>query len=142
MRCTRCWIRRRLRRLRAHSDRGNAPAEAVIIFLVVVVVSLTVVQGAMVWFARSQAHAAAAQAVSIASAYQQATSTGQDSAQQYMQQVASGLVSGVQVSANSDGTTVTIRVQGHVTSIVPLLDFTVDESAMAPIEALSPAGTP
>ena len=80
--------RRRLHLLRESEDRGSAAVEAVIIIPVIVILSMAVIQFALIWHGRHLAQAAAQTAVTAAAGYHADTTLGQHAADEYLAQVA------------------------------------------------------
>lgn len=128
----------RLRRLRA--DGGFSTLEAVVVIPVVVIVSMIVVQMVMVWHARNVAEAAAQDGLRVARGYQATGPQGQAAAEQYLDSVAGHMLVSRSCTADRTGSTVVVRVNAQVMSVVPFGSFTVQESATGPVEAFTAGG--
>lgn len=123
-------------------DRGSSVVEAVVILPIVVILTLLVVQMAMIWHGRHLAQAAAQAGVSAASGYRSSTAAGWQATTDYLQQVAPRLLANPDVGVTGGRTggtvTVTVTVRAHVATILPFVSFSVDESATGPVESFVP----
>lgn len=138
----RAWLRHRRAQVRAESDRGSSVVEAVFIIPVIVILSMIVIQFALIWHGRHVAEAAAQSGAIAAAGYQAGTGVGEQTAQEYLTQVAPNLLSARSVTASSDATGVRVHIRAHVLTLVPFADFEVDESATSPVETFLTGGTP
>ena len=136
------WPRGRLRRIRDGSDRGSAAVEAVIIIPVIVILSMLVIQFALVWHGRHLAQAAAQAAVTAAAGYRADPALGPQAADEYLAQVAPHLLTGPYVTVTRGTTAVSATVRAHVLTVVPFADFTIDATAAGPTEVFDTAGAP
>ena len=131
------WLRRARtrvgRRLRGSDDGGYSVVEVVITFPVLILLVMFVVQFALLWHARHVAEAAAQDGLRSARGYASTAELGQQDAQSYLAQVAPRLLLAPTVDVQRTPTTVTVRVQAAVLSIVPL-GLGVDETAVGPVE--------
>lgn len=128
------WAARRWRAVRATPDRGYNIVEAAIILPVIIVLTMTVVQFALVWHGRHIAQAAAADAARSAAGYQSTAGRGQSDAAGFLQSVAPHLLTGATVTVARGAQQVTTTVHADVLSVIPFGSFAVDEHAAAPIE--------
>jgi Flp pilus assembly protein TadG len=135
-------IRRRRRECADEPDRGSSSVEAVITIPALVIVTMLVVQFALVWHSRHTAQSAAQLAARSAATYQASSTDGQADGDAYLAQTAPNLLSARSVQVIRDATIVTVTVTASVPSVVPFASFSVDERASAPIEAFSPTGAP
>lgn len=126
-------IRARLARA-GDQDRGSSVFEFILLVPVLIVLTLLVVQFALVWHGKQVAQAAAAEGVTAASGWQRTASDGAAEAERFLQQVAPQLLSDRSVTASDGGGSVTITVTAHVSTVVPFADFTIVESASGPVE--------
>lgn len=133
------WLRSRWQRLRAAGDRGDVTAEAVIIIPVIVVLTLLVVQFALVWHGRHVAQAAAQTAARSAAAYQAVPSAGLAAGQAYLADVAPNLLSSSDLTVTRSLDTVSANVHAEVLTVLPLLTISIQEEAAAPVETFSVA---
>jgi Flp pilus assembly protein TadG len=108
--------------------------EVVIVLPAVILFTMMVVQYALVWHARHVAEAAAQDGLRAARSYQATAGEGQTAVSDYLNQVAPRLLTSTNVSVDRTATTVTVRVRGDVLSAIPGADFTVDETAVGPVE--------
>jgi Flp pilus assembly protein TadG len=127
-------LRRRATILRATSDRGSAVVEAVIILPVIVILSMFLIQFALVWHGRHLAESAAQNAVTAAAGYQSTAGRGQQSAAEFLAQVAPNLLTARIITVDRAPTEVTARIDAHVLTVVPFADFTVTATASGPVE--------
>src|SRR5436309_1156985 len=132
-------VRRRLRRIRATPDRGSATAEAVIIIPVIVLLSMLLIQFTLIWHSRHLAESAAQNAVTAASGHQRDDSNGQQSARDFLDQVAPNLLTATAITVHRGAGIVTARIQARVLTVVPFADFTVTAAAAAPVEQFTTA---
>ncbi len=116
----------------APRDRGASVVEFVILVGPLLIVTLMVVQVALVYYARSTALAAATQGANAARAYNAPAGAGETRANNFLTATGGGL-RGHEVKVVSDGTRVTVTVTGNAVSILPF-DFSVQQSATGPIE--------
>ena len=124
---------RAVRRGRLRADAGYSVLETAITFPVLLLLVMFVVQYALLWHGRHVAEAAAQNGLRSARAFQATAELGQRDARSYLSQVAPHLLRRPEVQVARTQTTVTVRVQAHVLSIVPL-GLTVDETAVGPVE--------
>lgn len=115
-------------------DDGYSVVEAVITLPVVIVLTMLVVQYALLWHGRNVAEAAAQDGLRSARAYQATATMGEHAALGYLHEVAPNLLTNPHVLADRTATTVTIEVKAHVLSILGFGVFSVDERAVGPVE--------
>ncbi len=118
------------------SDRGSATLEIAILGPALLLLIFGLVQGALWFYARNLALAAAQEGADSARGYHSSTSTGVARAQSFLQRVAGDSLQSVSVSAaGSTPTTVRIRVRGRSLSVLPGVPGpVVDQFAQAPVE--------
>ena len=133
------WLRSRWQRLRAAGDRGDVTAEAVIIIPVIVVLTLLVVQFALVWHGRHVAQAAAQTAARSAAAYQAGPGAGLAAGQAYLTEVAPNLLSSSNLTVTRSLDSASASVHAEVLTVIPLLTIAIQEDAAAPLETFSVA---
>lgn len=133
------WRRRLAQRLQALGDdeAGYNIVEFMLTFVVLIVITMILIQFALLWHARHVAQAAAQDALRTASDYQSSASAGQSDGYDYLRQVAPHLVLSPHVTVTRSATTVTVEVTGGVVSVGPF-HLTVRESASGPVERRSP----
>jgi len=131
--------RRRVSRRRA--DGGYSTVEAVITLPVIIIMTMLVVQFALLWHGRHIAHAAAEEGLRAGRGHQSSAGAGERQADKYLQALAPRMLTRTQVTASRNTETVTVRVQAHVLSVIPFGSFNVDESASGPVERfVAPSG--
>lgn len=115
-------------------DEGYSIVEAVITLPVMIALTMFVVQYALLWHGRNVAEAAAQDALRTARGYQATATMGKQAALDYLSQVAPKLLTSPQVQVDRTATTVRVRVQAHVSTILGFVSLTVEESASGPVE--------
>ena len=134
------WRVSAVRRWRAASsatDHGYNVIEAAIVVPILVVMTLLVVQMALLWHGRHVAEAAAQAAARSAAGYNSSADVGRSDGASYLAQVAPNLLQSPSVSVARNGRTVTVTVTAKVLAVIPFADFTVTEGAQAPVEAFT-----
>jgi len=121
-------------------DRGFSTLEAVVVIPTVVLLTMLVVQYAMVWHARNIAQAAAQNGLQVARGYGATSTQGQASATLYLHDVAGRLLTDTQVSADRGASTVVVTVRATVASVVPFGSFHVSERAVGVTERFGGTG--
>jgi Flp pilus assembly protein TadG len=121
-----------------HSDEGYSIVEAAITLPVIFLLTMFIVQWAIVWHARNIAQATAQEALRTAQSYQSTASAGQSDGNNYVAQVAPHVLGANCVSVTRSPTTVTVRVHCEVISLVPFGHFSVDETISGPVETYVP----
>jgi hypothetical protein len=134
------WIARRLT-ARVNALRGNDDGynivEFMLTFVALIIITMVVIQFALLWHARHVAQAAAQDALRTASNYQSTAAAGQSDGYAYLHQVAPNLVLDPQITVSRNATIVDVDVTAHVLSIGPFA-MTVHESASGPVERGTP----
>jgi Flp pilus assembly protein TadG len=120
------------------SDAGYSVVEAAITLPVVILLTMLVVQWALIWHGRHVAEAAAQDGLRAARGYQSSASSGQGAAESYLRAVAPRLLTSPRVVVIRTATTVTVHVHAGVLSVLPGSGFDVDETAAAPVERYVP----
>lgn len=116
-------------------DAGSSVVEAVLIIPIIVILSMTVIQFALIWHGRHLAQAAADTAVTAAAGYRADPGAGEQAGRDYLTQVAPHLLTDPHLTVTDDaGGTVTARVDAHVLTVVPFANFHVTVTAAAPAE--------
>jgi Flp pilus assembly protein TadG len=134
--------RRRPPGARQYGDDGYSIVEAVITLPVMIVLTMFVVQYALLWHGRNVAEAAAQDGLRAARSYQSSAAMGQQAALSYLSQVAPKLLTSPQVQVDRTATSVRVRVRAHVSSMLGFISLSVDESASGPVEAfVAPTGS-
>ncbi len=128
-----CRVRQALR-----GDRGSVSAELVIATPLLLLMLLAIVQFALWSHATHIAQAAASQGLAVARAQHGTAAAGTSSAQQLLDQLASGPLTGSAVSTDRNTASASVRVSGTATSVVPFLRLPVHAEAAGPVERFVP----
>jgi Flp pilus assembly protein TadG len=123
---------------RERADGGYSVVEASITLPVMILLTMLVVQWALVWHGRHVAEAAAQDGLRAARGYQATAASGQSAADNYLQAVAPRLLTSPRVDVTRTATTVTIHVHASVLSVLPGGGLGVDETASGPVERFAP----
>ena len=128
----------RVRRWRVlvRGDRGASPVELAIVAFGMLVLTFSVVQVGLVFYARSLAHVTATQAVNAARGYGATDEAGRIKARSFLDRAGAGLRDPV-VRVDRVGTDVTVTVSGSAISVLPWLTFTIAESAHGSVERVT-----
>lgn len=119
------------------NDDGYNIVEFMLTFVALIIITMVVIQFALLWHARHVAQATAQDALRTASNYQSTADAGETDGYAYLHQVAPNLVLDPHVTVTRNATTVNVDVTGHVLSIGPF-DMTVHENASGPVERGTP----
>ncbi|WP_228769809.1 TadE/TadG family type IV pilus assembly protein [Actinokineospora alba] len=128
---------RRLREL-LRGERGAVSAELVVATPLLLLMLLAIVQLALWSHATHIAQAAASQGLAVARAQSGTAAAGSASAQQMLDQLARGPLTGAAVATDRTTTTVSIRITGTATSVIPFLSLPVHAEAVGPVERWVP----
>jgi hypothetical protein len=104
----------------------------------VILLTMLVVQYALLWHGRHVAEAAAQDGLRAARAYQANAAAGQAAAARYLAQVAPNLLTAPIIDAERTPLTASVDVRARVLSVVPLGTFDVAAHAAGPTERFSP----
>ncbi|MFD8731453.1 TadE family protein [Streptomyces sp. NPDC059611] len=118
-------------------DRGAVSLEMLIVFPVVLLIILMVVHVGLWWHARNVAMSAAQLGAESARVRGASAGSGTAEAREFLSR-AGGSISGTSVSG-SKGATVSIRVTGHVATMIPGLKLRIDQHAEAATERVTEA---
>ncbi|GAA5110791.1 hypothetical protein GCM10025762_19070 [Haloechinothrix salitolerans] len=99
---------------------------------------LAIVQFALWSHATHIAQAAASQGLAAARAQNGTAAAGSASAQQMLDQLARGPLTGTSVGADRTANSASIRISGTATSVVPFLSLPVHAEASGPVERFVP----
>jgi Flp pilus assembly protein TadG len=138
-------LRRRLGRVRAArngDDEGMSTVEAILTVPVMVAMVLAIVEIALWWYARQVAGTAADEAARTARAFASTAAAGESRGASYLDTVDPDNSTLVHrhVHVTRTATTVTVRVDGDVVSLLPFLTPNVSVTVTAPVERYVPAG--
>jgi Flp pilus assembly protein TadG len=109
----------------------------VVAFPVMLLIVLTIVQFAIWSQASHIAQAAASQGLDTTRAYGGTTGAGQDQAQQILDQLDNGPLTGATVDVQRDGQSATVTISGTAESVVPFLHLPIRAHATGPVEAFT-----
>ena len=121
---------------RSGSDRGSASLEIAILGPALLLLIFAIVQGALWFYARSLALAAAQEGAAAGRARGASASAGVNRANAFLQRSAQDSLQAITVSsAGSSATTIRIEVKGRSLSVLPgFPGINVNQSAEAPVE--------
>ncbi|MBL8929318.1 MAG: pilus assembly protein [Kineosporiaceae bacterium] len=123
---------------RGSGEAGYSTIEAVITLPAIIVMTMLVVQYALLWHGRHVAEAAARDGVRAARGYQATATDGRDAAASYLAQVAPNLLTTPTVTVDRTATTVTVQVHATVLTVIPLASFDITQHAAGPVERFVP----
>jgi Flp pilus assembly protein TadG len=124
-------------------DGGYSVVEAAITLPAIIMLTLLVVQYALLWHGRHVAESAARDGLEAARAYEAPEGAGQAAARSYLTDVAPNLLTSPDVTVTRTPTTVSVSVTARVLRVIPVGDYSVSETVQGPIERFVslPAGT-
>ena len=126
------------------AERGSASLEIAILGPALLLLIFSIVQAGLWFYARSLALAAAQEGASAGSAYAAPPDAGAVRAHQFLTEQAGDSLQAVTVStAGTTATEVRIQVAGRALSVLPgVPGLPITQSATAPVERFTTAGTP
>ena len=126
-------------RPRPWPDRGSVSLELVIVFPAVLLIIFGGMQGALLYYARSVALAAAQEGSRAAGAETGSAGLGQSVATGFVQRAGgSDVLQAAQVTASRSATVATVTVSGRSLSLVPgLSGLPVSQTASVPVERIT-----
>jgi Flp pilus assembly protein TadG len=119
-------------------DRGSVSVELVIATPLLLFMLLAIIQFALWSHATHIAQAAASQGLAAARVQDGTAAAGNASAQQMLDQLDSGPLTGASVNADRSATAASVRIAGTATSVVPFLHLPVHAEATGPVERFVP----
>lgn len=127
-------------RSRACPDHGGGPVEFAITAAPLLLVSLMVVQVALVFYARSVALGAATQGANAGRQHGSTDAAARANANDFLRSIGPGLQAPVvTVRRDAANTEVTVVVTGHAVTLIPFLGpFEVSQQAHGPVERWVP----
>jgi len=128
---------------KGRADSGYSTVEAVLLLPVLVAITLTVIQFALLWHARTLAQSTARVGAQAARAYTATDEDGLRQARTYLDTVDPALLAGADIEVSRTRTSVEVQVRARVLA-VPGLPFTlaVDERSSGPLERFVAADAP
>lgn len=127
-------------RVPADQDRGSSTLGAILVIPVMIILTMLVLQFAMLWHGKHVAAAVAQTGVQGAAGYRATAADGQAGAAGYLADVAPNLLRDATVTVDRTATAVTARVTARIPSVVPFAHFDVTEAVTGPVERFA-AGT-
>jgi Flp pilus assembly protein TadG len=127
------------RRRPLRGDAGYSVLEVAIVLPVVFALTMTIVQWAVVWHARSVAEAAAQEGLRTTQAYSSTATAGRADTLTYLSAVAGKSLPDPQVSVTRGATAATVQVTATVASVIPFGHFHITASASGPVETYAAA---
>lgn len=119
-------------------DRGSVTAELVLATPLLLLMLLAIVQFATWSHATHIAQAAASQGLAALRAQSGDPADCAAAARALIDQLAGGPLTGAEVGCARDATTATVRVEGGVTPVIPLVSLPVRGDAVGPVERFVP----
>ncbi|WP_229694148.1 TadE/TadG family type IV pilus assembly protein [Lentzea pudingi] len=119
-------------------DRGAASADLVLFTPLLLLVLLTLVQFVLWSHATHIAQAAASQGLAVTRAQNGTAAAGIASAQQLLDQLARGPLTGASVNAERSTESASVRITGTARAVVPFLQLPVHAEAVGPVERFVP----
>jgi Flp pilus assembly protein TadG len=129
--------RRFLQRI-LQDDRGAASADLVLFTPLLLLALLTIVQFVLWSHATHIAQAAASQGLAVTRAQNGTAAAGTASAQQLLDQLARGPLTGASVNADRSTESASVRITGTARAVVPFLRLPVHAEAVGPVERFVP----
>jgi Flp pilus assembly protein TadG len=127
----------RIRRV-LRGDRGSVSVELVIATPLLLLMLLAIIQFALWSHATHIAQAAASQGLAAARAQDGTAAAGSASAQQMLNQLDAGPLTGASVNADRSVVSASVRISGTATSVIPFLHLPVHAEAVGPVERFVP----
>jgi len=119
---------------RVRGDRGEAVTETVILVPVLLLLIMLVIQFGLWYHAEHVVQAAAQEGARAARAQGATAEDGKARAEQFVESVGGQSVRSTSVTAERSPDTVTVRVSGEASMLVPGLHLNVSASATSPVE--------
>ena len=126
----------------ADTDRGSSTLGAILVIPVMILLTMLVLQFAMLWHGKHVAAAVAQTGVQGAAGYRSSAADGQAQAEGYLADVAPNLLRDATVTVDRGTGTVTARVSARIPSVLPFTDFDVQETVTGPVERFSSGAGP
>ena len=124
------------------TDRGSSTLGAILVIPVMILLTMLVLQFAMLWHGKHVAAAVAQTGVQGAAGYRSSAAEGQAQAEGYLADVAPNLLRDATVTVDRGTGTVTARVSARIPSVLPFTDFDVQETVTGPVERFSSGAGP
>jgi Flp pilus assembly protein TadG len=121
-------------RRRLRGDAGYSVLEAAITLPVIFLLTLFIVQWAIVWHARHVAEAAAQEALRTAEAYASSAAAGRQDGATFLSQTAPHMLLHPVITVHLSAAGVEVHVHATVRSVVPFGSWSVDADAAGPVE--------
>jgi hypothetical protein len=131
-------MRHLLRLSRSRGDEGYSIVEAAITLPALVLLTMLIVQCAILWHTRHVAQAAAQEALRTAESYQSTAAAGRQDGLTLLRDVAPHALSHPVVTVTRTATTVRVHLHAQVSTVIPFASLTVDADASGPVERYLP----
>ncbi len=124
---------------RPSGERGAASVELAVTFPVVLLLVMTLIQGALWFYARSLALGAAQEGAREGRVQPASTARARSAAEDFLDQTASDLLTGRDVAVSGSEASITVTVTGTSLSLFPgLSGWSVTQTAVGPVERAAP----
>ena len=124
---------------RLYGERGAASVELAVTFPVVLLLVMTLIQGALWFYARSVALGAAQEGAREGRVQPVSTARAQSAAEGFLDQTAEDLLTGRDVTVAGSPSSIEVTVTGTSISLFPgLSGWAVTQSAVGPVERPTP----
>ena len=124
---------------RLSGERGAASVELAVTFPVVLLLVMTLIQGALWFYARSVALGAAQEGAREGRVQPASTARAQSAAEGFLDQTAQDLLTGRDVAVNGTPSSIEVTVTGTSLSLFPgLSGWSVAQTAIGPVERPTP----
>jgi Flp pilus assembly protein TadG len=124
---------------RRSGERGAASVELAVTFPVVLLLVMTLIQAALWFYARSVALGAAQEGAREGRVQPASTARAQSAAEGFLDQTASDLLTGRDVTVSGSPTSIAVTVTGTSLSLFPgLSGWSVTQTAVGPVERPTP----
>ena len=124
---------------RSSGERGAASVELAVTFPVVLLLVMTLIQGALWFYARSIALGAAQEGAREGRVQPASTARAQTAAEGFLDQTAADLLTGRDVTVSGSPASITVTVTGTSLSLFPgLSGWSVTQTAVGPVERPTP----
>ena len=128
---------------RSRDERGSGSLTLVVLFPVILLLIFGVVQGALYYYARSLALAAAQEGLRDARVENGSASAGGDRARQFLDRVDDGMLKAVSVSPQRNAGSASVTVRGRSLSLLPgMPGLQVAQTASGPVEVFTTGQQP
>lgn len=129
--------------VRSRDERGSGSLELVVLFPVILLLIFGVVQGALYYYARSVALAAAQEGLRDARVENGSAGAGGARARQFLDRVDDGMLKAVSVSPQRNAVSASVTVRGRSLSLLPgMPGLQIAQTASGPVEVFTTGQQP